>query len=97
MMEDQDDDDNGGDQEDHGEQDDLQEDDGWDDVNEAISNSDAVYLKDNVLTPLDDYVCLAFTTARAVREANGWDTILFYDEYDFESDQGDFKVKSDKV
>lgn len=69
----------------------------WDVVNEAISNSDAVYLKDNVLTPVDDYVCLAFTTARAVREANGWDTILFYNEYDFESDQGDFTVKSDKV
>lgn len=35
----------------------------WDVVNEAISNSDSVYIKDSMFSPIDDFICTAFMTA----------------------------------
>jgi len=69
----------------------------WDVVNEAISNSDAEYIKTSVLSGIDDFICTAFSTAKAVANENGWETLMFYNEYDFESMYGDFATKSDKV
>lgn len=69
----------------------------WDVVNEVISNSDSEYIKTSVLSGIDDMVCTAFSTAKAVANENGWDTLMFYNDYDFESMYGDFATKSDKV
>lgn len=62
----------------------------WDVVNEAISNSDAEYIKGSVFNGVDDFICTAFSTAKAVANENGWETLMFYNEYDFESMYGDF-------
>ena len=63
----------------------------WDVMNEAVHNSAAEsdtitdYLKDTPFKVIDDFICTAFQTARTVNDENGWNTLLFYNEYDFES------------
>jgi GH35 family endo-1,4-beta-xylanase len=68
----------------------------WDVVNEVIHNSTYEY-KDTVFKNIDDFVCSAFKTAKTVADENGWDTLMFYNEYDFESMVGEFAGKSDAV
>lgn len=62
----------------------------WDVVNEAIHNASPYGYKDTVFQDIDDIVCTAFKTAKTVADENGWDTLMFYNEYDFESMAGEF-------
>jgi len=74
----------------------------WDVMNEAVHNSAAEsdtitdYLKTTPFTPIDDFICTAFKTAKTVSDENGWNTLMFYNEYDFESaaEGSEFYTKS---
>lgn len=71
----------------------------WDVVNEVVSNSSPYGYKDTVFKNIPDFVCTAFKTAKTVATDNGWDTLMFYNEYDFESmaEGSNFQGKSDAV
>lgn len=65
----------------------------WDVVNEAVSNSAKAgsqmndYLKDTIWYQVPEFVCTAFKTAKTVVQMNGWNTLLFYNDYNFEAGQ----------
>jgi len=66
----------------------------WDVVNEAVSDSDNVVLKNNVWYPdVSDYIDVAFKTARAANPQ----AKLFYNDYNIASSTGWSAQKSQKV
>ena len=77
----------------------------WDVVSGCVSNAAKAgaemseYLKDTVWYPIDDFICTAFKTAKTVSQLNGWETLLFYNDYNFNSahEDSEFFDKSENV
>jgi len=69
----------------------------WDVVNEAVSNGYSTtsnIIKTSPWTIIDDHVCKAFQYAKKYKSTN---QKLFYNDYKFEANTGNWKAKSDRV
>jgi GH35 family endo-1,4-beta-xylanase len=69
----------------------------WDVDNEAVSNgfsNTSSILKTSPWSIIDDHVCKAFQYAKKYKSSG---QKLFYNDYKFEADSGDYKYKSDRV
>lgn len=69
----------------------------WDVDNEAVANgysTTSSTLKTSPWTIIDDHVCKAFQYAKKYKSSG---QKLFYNDYKFEADSGNWKAKSDRV